>query len=169
MRKILFFIISLTVIVVNFSFGVSAAELNEAEVEYLSRVIAASYPEISFGGRVAVAAVVLNRMDTVGYPDTVGGAVMSIVAEGELRGIASSAGKLDEKLIRITKDAIYAAVSGADPSGGAICLETVKNEGEADLRFDDSTEDKAARDNRNYFVEKYGVEAVLIDGMGFWR
>jgi len=112
---------------------------------------------------------VLNRMDTVGYPDTAGGAVMSIAAEGELGGIVSAAGKIDEKLLRVTKDAVYTAVSGADPTKGAIRFETVKNEGGADLRFDDSTEDKAARDNRNYFVEKYGVEAVLIDGMGFWR
>lgn len=169
MRKILFFIISLTVIAVNISSGVSAAELNEAEADYLARVIAATYPEISFGGRVAVAAVVLNRMDTVGYPDTAGGAVMSIAAEGELGGIVSAAGKIDEKLLRVTKDAVYTAVSGADPTKGAIRFETVKNEGGADLRFDDSTEDKAARENRNYFVEKYGVEAVLIDGMGFWR
>ncbi len=168
MRKILCFIILFTITVAMCSVGISAAEVSQVEKEYLTRAIAVSYPEISFGGRVAIGAVVLNRVAADGYPDSVGGAVMSLAAEGEFAEIWSTAAKIDGELLRITADAVNAAVSGADPTGGAVRFERIKYAPKADLRFDDSREDTAARAAQNYFSEKYGATVTVIDGIGFW-
>lgn len=168
MRKIAVFITVLTMLWL--STAASASEqvrISEAEKEYLARAIAVSYPEISYGGRVAVAAAVLNRMKSAGYPDSAGGAVMSFAAEGEFEGAGKTAARIGEDVLRLSRDAVEAAVSGADPTDGAVCFERVRGKRKADLKFDDTAEDERLRETERYLKEKYGKPAKVIDGMGF--
>ncbi|MBE6626373.1 MAG: cell wall hydrolase [Ruminococcaceae bacterium] len=150
------------------SAGGEMVRISEAEINYLSRAIAVSYPKISYGGRVAIAAVVLNRMETVGFPDSACGAVMSLVSEGEFSAVYEVAGKIDSKTVRLSSDAVEAAISGADPTGGALYFESVGSEKwHGDLLFNDSAEDQMRRTMENYFLQKYGEAAVIIDNIGF--
>jgi N-acetylmuramoyl-L-alanine amidase len=69
----------------------------------------------SFKGQVAVAAVVLNRIDSDQFPDTLSGVVyepraFSCVANGAIQNHP------DKEAYR----AVYAAISGWDPSQGAL-------------------------------------------------
>ena len=171
MAKIAVFI-SFLMIFFSCSAGVRAEEISrisEAEVDYLARAIAVSYPEVSFGGRVAIAAVVLNRMGAVGFPDSAGGAVMSLASEWEFSGVYKVAGEVGEKLLRLSSDAVEAAINGADPTGGALFFESISGiKRSPDLDFNDVSEDESRREMQDYFIKKYGVSAVIIDEIGFW-
>ena len=171
MRKIAYFISCLMIFLcsVGASASVEKVRISEAEKEYLARSIAVCYPDLSYGGRVSIAAVVLNRMGCEVFPDSASGAVMSLAAEGEFTSLDKVSAELNEKLLRLSVDAAEAAISGADPSGGALYFESVDREKwRGDLLFNDFSEDESRRVMQNYFTEKYGVSAVIIDGIGFW-
>ena len=171
MRKIAAFI-SFLMIFLTCATGVSAEEMariSEAEKEYLARSIAVCYPDLSYGGRVSVAAVVLNRMGCEVFPDSSSGAVMSLAAEGEFTSLDRVAAEVNQKLLRLSSDAVEAAINGADPTGGALFFESVDSgKWHGDLLFNDFTEDESRRAMQNYFIKKYGASAVIIDGIGFW-
>lgn len=144
MRKILIIIL---VAVMCLVCGVAAnAQVCPAEADYLARAIAASYGDLSFGGKVGIAAVALN-MKEAGLAETLPGAVAALSAEGEFPGVGKLAGEIDEELYRICKDAVEAAINGADPTGGALYFHSFNERVWADLRFDDTREEELAKKN----------------------
>ena len=72
----------------------------------------------------------------------------------------------DEKSRRLTEDALEMALSGADPTDGALYF-TVLDDGSPvyDLKFDNSGEKHLARELEN----AAGNCTAVIDGIGFMR
>ncbi|WP_102349817.1 cell wall hydrolase [Bacillus sp. Marseille-P3661] len=89
--------------------------LTENEIEILAKLVHGEARGESFEGKVAVAAVVLNRIDSNDFPSTVKDVVFepqafTAIADGQYYN-------------RPNKDAyraVYAALSGWDPSEGAL-------------------------------------------------
>lgn len=154
-----FLIVMLAVIL--FAGSVSGADLSPADREYLIRAVSSSYPDVGFGGRVGICSVVLRRMDDPRFPDT---AAEVTAYFGD--GCFPILGEPDEKARRLTEDALEMALSGADPTDGALYF-TVFDDGSPvyDLKFDNSGEKK--RDRALHDVSRSCT--VLTDGIGFWK
>lgn len=150
----------------------ASAQICEAEAEYLARAIATSYEDVSFGGKVAIAAVVINVKEA-GLAESVPAAVAGFVAAEEFKGIDKTAGEIDGELYRICRDAVNVATEGADPTGGAMYFRRLDGKTKADLRFDDTREDGRTRRMRRE-LERLASEAgrggnaMLIDDVGFY-
>ena len=157
MRRILIFMLA----ALWFAVPVSGMELMPAEREYLIRGVAASYPDVGFGGRVGLCAVVLNRMEDDGFPDTAAG-VIAYFGDGCFMKLDEP----DEKLRRLTEDALEMALAGADPTDGALYF-TVLDDGSPvyDMKFDNSGEKRIARQVED--AARYCT--AVIDGIGFMR
>ena len=168
-KKLICFFALLVFCITYLACGVQAANPEE---EYLAKAIATSYGELSYGGKIGVAAVVVNIKKS-GTAESLPSAVSALAAEGEFRGLWKIAGKVDEELYRICKDAVAAAINGADPTGGAMNFKRLGKKAKADLRFDDSGEDAAQREmwcELGYLADKTVGEVVpiIIDGIGFY-
>lgn len=90
-------------------------ELEEQEIALLSRLVHAEAQGEPYEGQVAVAAVVLNRVDHPLFPDTIAGVIyephaFTVVANGALYQ------KPDDRAQAAARD----AVDGWDPSNGAL-------------------------------------------------
>ena len=140
---------------------VTAAELAESATaeEIFARAVVLSYPEADFGEMVGMAAVVHNRMASAGFPDTCG-QVLAHFGDG----CFSSSSKPDEKVLRLTRDALDLALAGADVTSGALYF-TVIDDGDPvyDLRFDNSGEKEKCRVVENC-ADRF---TVIADGIGF--
>lgn len=89
--------------------------VNQRELNLLARIVHAEARGESYEGQVAVAAVVLNRMNNAGFPDTVEGVI-------EQPGAFTA---VDDGQYELTPDsesyhAAQDALRGADPSHGAL-------------------------------------------------
>ncbi len=89
--------------------------INEAELDLLARVVHAEAKGEPYEGQVAVAAVIINRVQHPEFPNTISGVVyeplaFQVVANGQVNQPA------DETAIR----AAYDALNGFDPTGGAV-------------------------------------------------
>jgi len=145
--------------VILFAVPVSGAELSPADREYLIRAVSSSYPDVGFGGRVGICAVILRRMEDDRFPDTAA-EVTAYFGDGCFPVFAEP----DEKVRRLTEDALQLALDGADPTGGALYF-TVLDDGKPvyDLRFDNSGEKRHGRD-----IESAARHCTaVIDGIGF--
>lgn len=89
----------------------------EQENELIIRAVATSYPEVDMGGRVALCAVILNRVENSAFPETVAGVIRGMDSGFEADKLYET---VDEKLYRITRDACLAARAGCDPTGGLL-------------------------------------------------
>lgn len=149
-----------------------SAQTLEVEREYLARAIAESYEAVSFGGKVSISAVAVNLKEA-GLADSLAGSVAILASEGEFEDLGKGKGKIDEEMYRICRDAVDAAVAGADPTGGATNFRRLAGKVKADLRFDDSREDALDREMRRELerlAERAGSEVTptLVDGIGFY-
>lgn len=93
----------------------SASASSEANVDLLARLVQAEATGEPYSGKVAVAAVVLNRVRSPNFPNTIGGVVYQPmqfcpVGNGTIYRPAGS------EAHRAVRD----AMSGWDPSGGAL-------------------------------------------------
>lgn len=88
------------------------------EVQFIEDELTRYYPDTSLAERVGICAVIFNRMENDGYPDTAAGAIESLRVAGEFSSPYS--GKPTEESIRLSHDAVSMAISGADPTGGAL-------------------------------------------------
>ncbi len=158
MRRILIVMLAF-VLLCTYSQAVSAAELSPRDRAYLIRAAASSYPDVGFGGRVGICAVILNRMDDDRFPDTAAD-VVAYFGDGCFASFAEP----DAKSRRLTEDALDMALSGADPTDGALYF-SVLDDGSPvyDLRFDNSGEKRLAQDVENAARHCTAV----IDGIGF--
>lgn len=139
--------------------AVSASSLNAADRDYLIRQVAGAFPDVDFGGRVGICAVLLNRMENDGYPDTAPTVIASLMEAG-----FAEFHEPDEKSLRLTADALKIAESGADPTDGALYFFRITgNTPVYDLRFDNSGEKQRHRE----LEEASRTCTAVIGGIGF--
>ncbi len=93
----------------------SSGGFSSSDVYLLAKVIAAEARGESYTGQVAVGAVVLNRVDSSSFPDTVSGVIYQAGAFSAVRdsnwSVAPDA---------TSRKAAQDAINGWDPSGGAL-------------------------------------------------
>ncbi len=85
------------------------------DLELLARVIRAEAEAEPYTGQVAVGAVILNRIQNSQFPNTMAGVVYQPHAFESV-----SNGSVNQSPTDSTRKAAQAALSGWDPSGGAI-------------------------------------------------
>ena len=95
--------------------SVSAASYNESETYLLGRLVHGEARGEPYVGKVAVAAVVLNRVRSSAFPNSISGVIyqpgaFSVISDGQ---ISLSP---DAEALRAAKDAL----AGADPTGGCV-------------------------------------------------
>jgi len=99
----------------NLSGSVSAAAYNESETYLLGRLVHGEARGEPYVGKVAVAAVVLNRVRSSSFPNTIAGVIyqtgaFDAVADGQINLTP------DEDSLRAARDAL----NGWDPTGGCL-------------------------------------------------
>lgn len=99
-------------------------KLNEEELYWLNQITEAEAGGESYEGKVAVAAVILNRVDADGFPNSVIDTIFEIVY---VNGIAYYQFEpvLNNYIYNVTpsdetKKAVQAAINGEDPTGEAV-------------------------------------------------
>lgn len=93
----------------------SVGGYSSSDVYLLAKVIAAEARGESYTGQVAVGAVVLNRVDSSSFPDTVAGVVYQ---KGAFSAVTDSNWSVAPD--NTAKKAAQDAINGWDPSGGAL-------------------------------------------------
>lgn len=93
----------------------SSGGYSSSDVYLLAKVIAAEARGESYTGQVAVGAVVLNRVDSSSFPDTVAGVVYQ---KGAFSAVTDSNWSVAPD--STSKKAAQDAINGWDPSGGAL-------------------------------------------------
>lgn len=93
----------------------NAGGLSSSDVYLLAKVIAAEARGEGYTGQVAVGAVVLNRVDSSSFPDTVAGVVYQ---KGAFSAVADSNWTVSPDAS--SRKAAQDAINGWDPSGGAL-------------------------------------------------
>lgn len=88
---------------------------SSSDIYLLAKVIAAEARGESYTGQVAVGAVVLNRVDSASFPDTVSGVVYQ---KGAFSAVTDSNWSVAPD--STSKKAAQDAINGWDPSGGAL-------------------------------------------------
>lgn len=93
----------------------SGRVFSQADINLLARVVYGEARGESYSGQVAVAAVVLNRLENREFPNTVSGVVnqpgaFTAVSDGQIRLNPNTT----------AYQAVREAIGGADPSGGAL-------------------------------------------------
>lgn len=98
----------------NISIG-SIPSATEANINLLARIISAEGRGESYEGQVAIGAVICNRIEHPSFPDTLAGVIFQNEAF-----TAVTDGQFDEPVADSSYSAARDALSGWDPSGGAI-------------------------------------------------
>lgn len=93
----------------------SSGGYSSSDVYLLAKVIAAEARGESYTGQVAVGAVVLNRVDSASFPDTVSGVVYQ---KGAFSAVTDSNWSVSPD--STAKKAAQDAINGWDPTGGAL-------------------------------------------------
>ncbi len=93
----------------------SAGGFSSSDIYLLAKVIAAEARGESYTGQVAVGAVVLNRVDSSSFPDTVSGVVYQ---SGAFSAVTDSNWSVSPD--STSRKAAQDAINGWDPSGGAL-------------------------------------------------
>ncbi len=97
------------------SSGSSGSGYSSSDVYLLAKVIAAEARGESYTGQVAVGAVVLNRVDSSSFPDTIAGVVYQA---GAFSAVTDSNWSVAPTVT--SRKAAQDALNGWDPSGGAL-------------------------------------------------
>lgn len=97
------------------STAASAGGFSSSDIYLLAKVIAAEARGESYTGQVAVGAVVLNRVDSSSFPDTVAGVVYQ---SGAFSAVTDSNWSVSPD--STSRKAAQDAINGWDPSGGAL-------------------------------------------------
>lgn len=90
-------------------------EATEANINLLARIISAEGRGESYIGQVAIGAVICNRIEHPSFPDTLAGVIYQ---NGAFTAIVD--GQFNEPIAESAYAAARDALSGWDPSGGAI-------------------------------------------------
>lgn len=95
--------------------GTSGGSYSNSDFNLLARIISAEARGEPYTGQVAVGAVVLNRVESSSFPDSIAGVVYQ---PGAFTAITD--GQINEPVAESAKQAAREALNGADPSGGAL-------------------------------------------------
>ncbi|MFA5384505.1 MAG: spore cortex-lytic enzyme [Eubacteriales bacterium] len=95
--------------------GVSRSVSNRDDTYLLARVIEGEAANESFTGKVAVGAVILNRMQSAAFPHSLAGIIYQ---PGAFESVSN--GQYDRPLTDDSVRAATLAMSGWDPTGGAL-------------------------------------------------
>lgn len=93
----------------------SSGKYSQSDIQLLARMISAESRGEPFSGQVAVGAVILNRVEHPSFPNTISGVCYQSGAFSALTD-----GQFNEPVAESAYRAADAAISGSDPSGGAI-------------------------------------------------
>ncbi|MCI3923970.1 cell wall hydrolase [Paenibacillus sp. TRM 82003] len=101
----------------------SASSIDEKSLYWLEQITEAEAGGESLEGKIAVAAVILNRVDNPDWPDSIVDVVFQIVEVGGVPYYQFSP-VLDQRIYEVepsaeTVKAVRAALAGEDPTGGA--------------------------------------------------
>ncbi|WP_026689579.1 cell wall hydrolase [Alteribacter aurantiacus] len=97
------------------------AVVSEGEIDILSRLVHAEAEGESYEGKVAVAAVVLNRVESSDFPDTIEGVIYETHNSGNTFAFEPvQNGQINQLADQEAIDATREAVNGNDPSNGAL-------------------------------------------------
>lgn len=93
----------------------SSTSMQDHDVALLAKVISAEARGEPYAGQVAVGAVILNRIEHPSFPSTLAGVVYQ---PGAFTCMVD--GQIDQPVAESARRAAQEALSGSDPSGGAI-------------------------------------------------
>lgn len=91
------------------------SRFSAGEIDLLSRLVTAEALGEPFEGKVAVAAVVLNRIESSQFPDSISGIVYQA---GQFSPVSN--GSINKPYSEESKRAVLEAINGRDPSQGAL-------------------------------------------------
>lgn len=97
------------------SANTSSSETSNSDFELLARIISAESRGEPYIGQVAVGAVVLNRVESPSFPDSISGVVYQ---PGAFTAIND--GQINEAVTDSSRRAAKEALNGSDPTGGAL-------------------------------------------------
>ena len=97
----------------------SRSALSQADIDLFARLVYSEAAGESYTGQVAVAASVLNRVDSPKYPNTLRGVILQVV-NGYYQYSPVLDGRINLPADRTAYQAVYDALQGWDPSGGAL-------------------------------------------------
>lgn len=92
-----------------------AGGYSSSDVQLLAKTISAEARGESYEGQVAVGAVILNRVESSSFPDTISGVVYQPGAFSAVRDMNWS-----QPVVASAQKAAQDAINGWDPSGGAL-------------------------------------------------
>lgn len=93
----------------------SVGGIPDSDYQLLARLISAEAGEEPYIGQAAVGAVILNRLEHPSFPDTLAGVIYQPGAFAAVTG-----GRIDQPAAASAYRAAKDALSGSDPTGGAI-------------------------------------------------
>lgn len=97
----------------------SVSDVSAADVDLLSRLITAEAGGESYQAQVAVGAVILNRVKSGQFPNTIAGVIYQ-VDSGHYQFEPVANGWINHPATASAKQAAAEALSGVDPTGGAL-------------------------------------------------
>lgn len=98
--------------------GISSGSVpnsTESDINLLAQIISAEARGEPYTGQVAVGAVVLNRVESPSFPDTLSGVIYQ---KGAFTAITD--GQFEQPIAASAYDAARDAINGWDPTGGAL-------------------------------------------------
>ena len=104
-----------TLALIGISSSSSGASVSNADLELLARIISAEARGEPYIGQVAVGAVVLNRVESSSFPDSISGVIYQ---PGAFTAITD--GQINEAVTDSARRAARDALNGSDPTGGAL-------------------------------------------------
>ena len=104
-----------TLALIGISSSSSGASVSNSDLELLARIISAEARGEPYIGQVAVGAVVLNRVESSSFPDSISGVVYQ---PGAFTAITD--GQINEAVTDSARRAARDALNGSDPTGGAL-------------------------------------------------
>ena len=114
MKKLLILIISVSLLFIS-CFAQSNSRSNESEL--LARIVHAESKGEPYLGQVAVAAVILNRIDSADFPNTLAGVIYQ---PGAFEPVMNGTINQDVPKDASARKAAREALNGYDPTGGCL-------------------------------------------------
>ena len=93
----------------------NSAATSQSDLELLAKIISAESRGEPYIGQVAVGAVVLNRVESPSFPDSISGVVYQ---PGAFTAITD--GQINQPIAESSRRAAQEALNGSDPTGGAL-------------------------------------------------
>lgn len=100
--------------------GAGIGNISASEFDILARIITAEADNQDYQTKVAVGAVVLNRVKSPLFPDSIRGVVYQVDQGGSYQFQPVLNGMIDRPASESAKNAAREALSGTDPTNGAL-------------------------------------------------